>query len=646
MTTVSENESAYRPLPPLLADSDNGPCLVCVPVIVPLDLLSLARYDSSSADLKELISRLQEENAKLRSTSAPQSDFTFTIPPAQAQGASVAPGSNGTPIAANNNNGNNKTASTFNNNDIVSFLSSAPPPPQPSQSPFTMINPSPPPQNANSAMGSLDDWMNNWNSSAFGTELPQAVPPYVTNLAEQPADNGFASLWNNLNQGNASTFNTLQTQQEQQQNVTENNNALFSLFQHAFSPSLENSSSSANPSPAQYVNSSNTPPYTNAQAIGANMFPFANASSNGASPDVSSSNGGRPQMQQQQQNYNNNNTNNMHMSVNNSTAASPETCASSTSGGSDPSDAQPSTPTSGQVLFGNDNKSNSKAQSGDSVQSLYADFGLSAFTTGGMQNHRTNSGSSNNMLGGPGFESATTPSGVFDMMNYRDPLLSNLSGDASSGNGFDFNSFLAGTGNSNTNLSNINGKGPDNLDFSDFLVASPPGLTQSPPVTGNMFQMPGNNGHQSNSSSSIPTLGSLSSGASPSSTLPSPQTSLNTGSSSGGASSTNGTPNWLPHDIPYSHPLIQHVLKDQVQKDKQDFDNQMKAIPRKSLDVDGLCSDMQMKATCKDHARERLAKALQTDEMTMKLYNDYLSSAGANNGGNGQTQRTSSPNYP
>lgn len=78
-------------------------------------------------------------------------------------------------------------------------------------------------------------------------------------------------------------------------------------------------------------------------------------------------------------------------------------------------------------------------------------------------------------------------------------------------------------------------------------------------------------------------------------------------------------------------------MKDQVQQDKANFENQMKAIPRNGpCDIDGLCDDMQMKATCKDHARDRIAKAIQTDEMTMKLYNDYLASAGASTGNNGQ----------
>lgn len=77
----------------------------------------------------------------------------------------------------------------------------------------------------------------------------------------------------------------------------------------------------------------------------------------------------------------------------------------------------------------------------------------------------------------------------------------------------------------------------------------------------------------------------------------------------------------------------------QVNKDKQDFEKGMQSIPRQnSNDIDGLCSDMQMKATCKEHARERIAAALQTDEQTMKLYNEYLASAGQN------LQQTPSPN--
>jgi len=509
-----------------------------------------------------------------------------------------------------------------------------------------MINPSPP-INANAqTTGSLDDWMNNWHSSAFGTELPQAVPPSVTNIAEQPADNGFASLWNSLNQNTNSTFNTLQNQQSQQQSAIDTNNSFFSLFQNAFSPSLDGTAPASNSSFSQYVNSSNTAPYnTNAQTATSNIFPFANASSSGSpAVNVNTSNTGNQQTQRQNSSNNNRST-----APNSSSADSPETCASSTSGGSDPSDAQPSTPNNGQALFGNNTKA--KAQSGDSIQSLYPDIGLNSFATGNMQANTGGIAGFNSLYNSSGFESVTTPSGVFDAMSYRDPLLANLSGQNTSGNGFDFDSFLSGNAMSNANVPNANSKRSDTLDFSDFLVTSPPGMTQSPPVTSNFFQMPGNNGQESNSSSSLPTLASLSNSTSPVSTQPSPQTSLNTASSSTGASSTNGTPNWLPYDIPYSHPLIQHVMKDQivtkdqVQQDKANFDNQMQAIPRSGpCDIDGLCDDMKMKATCKDHARDRIAKAIQTDEMTMKLYNDYLASAGANTGNNGQFQQTPSPN--
>lgn len=598
---------------------------------------------SGSSDLKEMISRLQEENAKLRSTSAPQSDFTFTVPSASQQ--TTAPAFSGTAIA-----GNNQSSSSLSTNDILSMLASAPAPAQPSQTPFTMINFSPPiTSNTNPlTAANLDDWMNNWNSSAFGTELPQAVPPSVTNLSERPADSDFASLWNSLNQGSNPTFNTLQNQQAQQ-NAAETNNSFFSLFQNAFSPSLDGSSSASNPSFSQFANSSNnTASYDNNQNFSGNMFPFATNSANGSSATNSFSsnninNGSFNQHQQQKSNSNRN------TAPNSSAADSPETCASSTSGGSDPSDAQPSTPNNGQTLFGNDqSKANSK--SGGSLQSFYPDIGLTSFNAGQGQAGAAGNGNGNvNNVRSSGFESATTPSGVFDTMSYRDPLMANLGGHSGSGSDFNFDSFITGSGVSPASGSN---KRSDTLDFSDFLVASPPGMTQSPPVTGNLFQMPSNHGQNSNSSSSLPTLGSLSHGASPASTQPSPQTSLNTASSSTGASSANSTPNWLPYDVPYTHPLIQHVMKDRIQQDKANFESQMKAIPRNGpCDVDGLCDEMKMKATCKDHAMDRIAKSIQTDEMTMKLYNDYLASAGnlngntnGNNGNTGQFQQTPSPN--
>ncbi|KAK9896113.1 hypothetical protein P389DRAFT_74744 [Cystobasidium minutum MCA 4210] len=579
-----------------------------------------------------MITRLQEENAKLRQTSsAPKSDFTFSVPSVPAQTTAPAFSASASPPPALNKDA--AGPSSYNNNDILAFLSSSSAaPPQPTQTPFTMINPSPPPAANNaSSMNSIDDFMMNWNSSAFGTELPQAVPPSVTNLTEQPANTDFASLWNSLNQGNNSTFSTLQNQQSQQQSTVDNNN-FFSLFHNAFTPSLDGQAPAVNSNPAfsQYVNSANTAPYNvqqNSQNVANNMFPFASANaSSSASPSSGSTGHTNPQPHHQ---------NSIGSTRNSSSADSPETCASSTSGGSDPSDAQPSTPNNGQVLFAGNNKQKSK--SGDNSNNLYPDMGFSSLGNVNLQDNN-NTGSFGSMFGNTGFESVTTPSGVFDMMNYRDPLLGNLDGNAS-GDNFNFGSFNPG----NNNVSSSSGTGTNNnqrsdtLDFSEFLVASPPSSTTSPPVTGNnFFQMPGNNAKDSNSSSSLPTLGSLSNG-------PSPQSSINTASgSSGTPNNGSGTHNWLPYDIPYNHPLIQHVMKDQLeaQKARKEFENQMSTLSGKqSSDIDGLCTDMTMKATCKDHARERIAQALQTDEQTMKLYNEYLASAGQNT-----AQQTPSPN--
>lgn len=596
------------------------------------------------SDLKEMISRLQEENAKLRSTSAPKSDFTFTVPPASAQ--TTAPAFSGSSIT-----GNNQSNSSMSTNDILSMLASAPAPVQPSQTPFTMINPTQPVTSSSNSLtaANLDDWMNSWNSSAFGTELPQAVPPSVTNLAERPADSDFASLWNSLNQGSNNTFNTLQAQQAQE-NAADTNSTFFSLFQNAFSPSLDGNASVTNPSYSQNVNNAtHNAPYNSVQNALGSMFPFANSSGSSVSASNNLNNNNNINIgssahhkQDQKSNFTKN------TAPNTSSADSPETCASSTSGGSDPSDAQPSTPNNGQVLFGNDNKA--KGKNGDSLHSFYPDFGMASFNTGQVQAGAGSTGSFNN-LRGSGFETATTPSGVFDSMNYRDPLLANLGGHRSSGNDFNFDAFISGNAQSSFSPAGGSNQRSDTLDFSDFLVASPPGMTQSPPVTSNLFQMPSSHGQNSNSSSSLPTLGSLSHGTSPASTHPSPQTSLNTTSSSTGTSTANSTPNWLPYDVPYSHPLIQHVMKDRVQQDKANFESQMKAIPRNGpCDVDGLCDDMTMKATCKDHAMDRIAKSIQTDEMTMKLYKDYLASAGnvsgnsnGSNGTPGQFQQTSSP---
>jgi hypothetical protein len=560
-------------------------------------------------DLKELITRLQEENSKLRQPAAPQS--TFTIPTASSSISSNNPTFPPTkPIQ------DNSALASYSSSDIMAYLSSAPPS-QPVQQPFTMIQPSPPAGATQNGNAGFEDWMMNWNSSAFGTELPQAVPPSVTNLTEQPANNGFASLWNNLNTDTAPTFNPMQTQQvqqnvQQQTAQPDNSSSFFSLFHNAFATTpndLTSPGGMANSTTyAQVGGNSGDSAASQTSSASPSLFPFAN--NGGSFSSVTSNNGNLQNLQSR------------HGST--GQGESPETTASSGTG-SERSDGQPNTPNNGQVLFGS---ANPTAVKGSDVQNAYTNFGFSTSTGNSPAAAITAQTGLNNMFG-----TATTPSGVYDLMNYRDPILAGLGGDSSfQDDTFNFQSYNNGI------IGNVNApnqpKRADTLDFNDFLVASPPTFTQSPPVSSTLFGKPSNNGHDSSSASSVPTLGSLSSSDPPSPNHPSPQTSLTTGNSNSASSSSTSTPNWLPYDVTWGHPLIQHVMKDQIeptinlqkQQDKRDFENTMSSLPTRKgpCDIDGLCNDMQLKATCKEAARDRIAKAIHTDEMTMQLYNDYL----------------------
>lgn len=155
--------------------------------------------------------------------------------------------------------------------------------------------------------------------------------------------------------------------------------------------------------------------------------------------------------------------------------------------------------------------------------------------------------------------SADSPGSIFDLMSYRDPSSSN---DAT-----------------------------EMLDFNDFLVASPSGITNSgnlttPPLPpASQYSMPLGASHSNTaSSSSVPRLDTSSSrdGSVPSSSRSSP------------ASSKAASADYfvIPPDMTYGHPLVQHCLSG-----------------HSGYSMDALCQDMTIKATCKDVSHFRLASS-------------------------------------
>ncbi|KAL7008456.1 hypothetical protein EMMF5_002185 [Cystobasidiomycetes sp. EMM_F5] len=521
------------------------------------------------------------ENARLQQSgkAAPQTDFTFNfrgpdVPTMSVPREKSSSRSSSPPDASAAPSSLPNAPASFSDSDILAFLSQ---PAQPSdqavlpQHQFEMI-----PASMPNNLG--DDFF--WNSSAFGTEIPQVAPAKVTNLLEQYGIAGFNS--NPTASAQESLFG----------------NGKDSLSPASFPSFSSGSTPTAGVSPATSANATISAP----AATASNTFTgatnqrstsgYSARSSSGDSPTAQMYNAVFERMLQQQQQTNNNasltNTNNgmstlakqaltRNVATNSSApiaADSPETTCSSN--GSDPSSIssdhqQPITPNNGQTLFGAN-----MFGSGFGGSS-----GLSPFSSGYGSLGDANaafSGVFGAGLVGSGKSAVTTPSGIFDTLNYRDPL-------------------FAGSMD-NYPLETVN--------FNDFLVASPPALgsgandAYSQPFAAAASEThpvhPQQGSREASGSSSsgyVPTLGGLSDGTSPSahsSTASSPKTAFQQGADQwmDAAFGKNRPNNVLPHDVTYDHPLIQHVFRD-----TQGFSNN-------DHELETLCSDMKMKASCKD----------------------------------------------
>ena len=424
-------------------------------------------------DLKELVTRLQEENRRLQSSStssstssAPESDFTFRLPSSSTpQESSLARTSSG--------------PASFSDADIMAFLNQPSTAPK-SQQPFTMIPPSNLPP-----LG--DDWL--WNSSSFGTEIPQAIPPSV-NFLDQYAANASA-----LAAG--STHPYTQSATVGQPSVSE-----------------MDSSNGPHQDPASAYHAV----FSSFSPTGFAAYPGISANDSGFATFASSSGSGKPTKP----------------AISGTTykasgvGDSPDTTYSSSSG-SDPSD-QPVTP---------------------SVPSMPATNMFGTKDAGGE-------------VTAPNYFSTTagTPGNLFNLMDYRDPI---FFADLGAQDGF--------PGQETTTS--------EALDFSDFLVQSPPTLGGFDPGCP-IVATAGGSGASGNSGSSVPAL------ASSASTVSSGPSSPH----SAAVVLATEPDDYLPYDVPYSHPLIKHVLRDFPKP----------AIPPsvEPSEIDCLCDGMKMKVSCKE----------------------------------------------
>lgn len=483
-------------------------------------------------DLKELVTRLQEENARLQSSTASsssslsgsgmQSDFTFSLPSSSSSSRGLSSSSNDGPVS-------------YSESDILSFLSSAPTSEQISQ-PFTMIEPASFPP-----LG--DDWL--WNSSTFGTEIPQAIPPSVDFLDSHLRQN---INDNHIDSANANSFVS----------ATTTTNPYTGL-----STALLQSSKERSPSSIHAVNNYQDPAAVYTALLSGHspgsFSAFASAgtqmSNNRVATNITSKN-------------TNTTLNHGKLAVTRAgshhSAESPDTTCSSS--GSDPSDHQPSTPSS-----------------------------VPLFST--VAHHHTaksNSHGNQQINNGYTYNTVSPPSNIFDAMNYRDPVLSGLD---------------TYEGDTTSSLKEGIVNGGDPLDFNDFLVQSPPSFT----LVDNHSRSDGNvnraNSYEQSvsgdggSRSSIHTLGSSSSPTSSSApqtppfgssaSLPTPPTTTTT------TTTTTATTDLLPYDVGYDHPLIVHIFG----QPGKDIVTQRKSKPSNEedfCDIDGLCDDMKMKASCKE----------------------------------------------
>ena len=633
--------------------------------------------------------RLQDENSRLQqqqggsgsgSTSgsasgsgAPQSSFTFSMP----ANLSSSTSSNTTNAHAN------APASFSSDQDILAFLSTPAQPAPPSQVP-ALIHSSGTSSSSGASSGGgafgagsgtgsggMDDWM--WNASAFGTEIPQAIPPSVTNISEAQKA-GLVFPWDQYagNVGGNGTGNAGSSPASASASgggsagaAPSNDAAAFASFLSSFSPAASSGSpagTTTQQQQQQQQQQQSSQSYSRASALPA-------------------------QVQQQQQRASSNNGNGSGPA-----ADSPETSTCSSGASSDPSDAAfPATPGGAMPFLSYSNGNGGNGSSGNTGGNLsFASLAGNAFanqTNPGFlaqqqqQNSKTSfsasesafdtangngSRASSSSFFSPG-NMATTPSSVFDLMSYRDPLFASFDAGAGAGSG-------SGTGVSPSQFGGFGGPSPgvksELVDFSDFLVASPPALSGGGISLDNSAQQPYFRTDSATSSSSVPTRASTSASVS---SANSPNTSIGehrsassssvsaSASASGGAGrvpplGSGSIADVFPHPISYQHPLIGHVMgnlhmemqakegravdRAQAERERDDVGRRLNmqnetwgGLPgaRKSskspspaasagvpagsfgmacawpksqvphdVDVDGLCEEMLMKASCKE----------------------------------------------
>lgn len=529
---------------------------------------------------------------------APQSDFTFRSQPAPVVTSTSSAGQS--PPSGKNNDG----PASLTDQDILAFLNQpAPTFPQQQQPAFTMVQPS------QQGSGSSSDWL--WNASTFGTEIPQAIPLDVTNLTDPARSQSSSSIfpWADIGNNLAASSNVgANNNAFPTANVNNNDYASFLTGYSAFN--ANNGVSQVNSQPAQMQQSHRSSSGGSSQANSAK----SRSGSENVQPKAGSNHGG-------------------------ATAESPETSCSSS--GSDPSDAFPATPSSAPFPF------ISNAQ--DGTLDFSAMFGQSQTGFGDLKASPYSFLTSPSLQGGPavktespqssffGSMQATTPSGVFDAMNYRDPLLADLDDTANASSSFTF-----------ANLDNKN----DNFDLSEFLVASPQSQQgaaagPSPPAFSHHSSSTSMQSGYASSSASMPTMSTQpyarSSSSGQSSSAASPQ---------GCSIPANGQVT-LPYSMTYGHPLATYAMKGQApalpvnsaqdrSKPWQEYADKImmsckenafrEEIERRKAkggvvdenEMDSLCKDMKVKATCQEMIRQKVQDALDSDEKMNNLYKQYM----------------------
>lgn len=452
-----------------------------------------------------------------------------------------------------------------------------------------MIQPSGQGSGSSTGGSTNDDWL--WNASTFGTEIPQAIPLGVTNLTDPSARPQNALFpWADLN----STFGD-------------------SSASSSTSPSTAFPNAGPSPNFASFLTGYS--PLTNQSTVSP---PPGGQPSNGLhNQQTHRSNSGTSQSNGSSQRAGSFNSNGK---AGSSQGESPETTCSSS--GSDPSDNQPATPSSTAFPF--------VANPADGTINFAAMFGQAPGAQNGFTDSKNSPFSFANAMQSQvpvvktespqsatsffGSMQATTPSGIFDALNYRDPILADLDGGKADGGVFDIADYLAPSPQSQQGAATV----PSPPTFQHH---SSSGSTQS--------------GNASSTGSGLTYPRSTSSGHSSNATSPP-------------SAGVNGQVE-LPYAMTYGHPLAQYAVSkmpgsfmtqggDDSKPRWQAYADKVMAnckadLARAGYDtsaasdpdaIDSLCKDMQLKARCEDSIRKKIQESLDSDAEMMKLYNKYM----------------------